>query len=1147
MDEQGRVSRRTFLKASGGALAISMLPAGLAGAQTSPTAGGAASTTLAPLAADLTIRFQHLEPKVASPGLKAAWTFDEGAGYVFRDVSGAGHAAYATGTDWNTTGSGLTASLHHEGKRGGAVYLNGARWLQVRHGDSLQNGGRLTVSAWIKPDRPPAEMRWQSILQKFQGNFGYGMLLADKDNVRFAVRGSDGGDYPVDSEPGSVKGGEWVHLVGTADAATGRLRIYVNGRLSSSFDGGAFTPGNNTADLMIGRSFWLEGGFAGWIDEVTMHDRVLSPREVERLYAVGLPRLYIQTRETVDADRRVWNRYGGNHPVPHPVERDTVFSARYNGSLASDGGVEPDDTYGAAPTFVPGSFGGALDAVKKPGITYPSPIKSDRGTFEAWFVPVADDADTGRQRKKVLFRAEGPKGWLELYTQNGRWEASVGKGDRAQSTAKSGPQDFAYGKLLHVGVSWGTGSDGRRGLRLYLNGVEVGRDKVGNLGILDRRIVIGGTPEAPAHGYVDDVRISDTVREWGEIYPRGHVHAETSALDPMDRFDHAEGEPVALWRAGTRGASWRYAPKGWEDIGATGAPPESSRSLYAGAASGFHTIFHPDAEGYMSSMEAGVSFDSVPDGWAGVFVRSSSGPGEPFGGYSFSINPQTNQMRLAVHRGGRIAAETTLPYAFRLAAQKTYTLTLSSTDDGVLRGYVDGNNLISMSTDGQPASARGYSGLFTENTTAFFDNAHFSALTPVSAESRLVQQRLFADGEGVEAENLTLNAFRWNKRYGLLPWKRTYKDPEPPGNIFGAGSDVPERPNALAFWRSEDSANSDLISVDGKVVYFMRGNPRLPNGHGPAALGAVTAEAESFDGLHFADPNRGIENLDEAELLRGHRDTAPPEMKDGPPRDERFQVNDQGGAYVGGGKVAVFAREFRNTQPGYPWYRRLVYGLYDVQAGRWDDREGRYVEWSRMDPNDPDARFEGIDATPEVTSLRDPETDEYSLFLYHHPPEDVAAGRPPLSGAVTGLKFQGSDVVLDERYPTRTSYRGAADVWFYGERIFFDNGIYYLGYNYVIPSRGDWPDRFQLSAGLHPYAQTLVNSADNTDPDRRYFGRGEQFDHDNGAIWQGTMFKHRSRYYMYYENFHAIDNVNAPYQNYDALHAGSRGGYATGN
>jgi hypothetical protein len=65
--------------------------------------------------------------------------------------------------------------------------------------------------------------------------------------------------------------------------------------------------------------------------------------------------------------------------------------------------------------------------------------------------------------------------------------------------------------------------------------------------------------------------------------------------------------------------------------------------------------------------------------------------------------------------------------------------------------------------------------------------------------------------------------------------------------------------------------------------------------------------------------------------------------------------------------------------------------------------------------------------------------------------------------------------------------------------------------------KGDWPERFALFSSLHPYAEPWTGSAEIVNTSRSYFSRGEEFDPDNGAIWQGTMFKHRHRYYLYYE------------------------------
>ena len=52
---------------------------------------------------------------------------------------------------------------------------------------------------------------------------------------------------------------------------------------------------------------------------------------------------------------------------------------------------------------------------------------------------------------------------------------------------------------------------------------------------------------------------------------------------------------------------------------------------------------------------------------------------------------------------------------------------------------------------------------------------------------------------------------------------------------------------------------------------------------------------------------------------------------------------------------------------------------------------------------------------------------------------------------------------------------------------------------------------------------------------------------DLATSWQGAILKYRGRYYLNYENFHAVDDADQAHQNYDDIQAGSRVGYATGN
>lgn len=463
---------------------------------------------------------------------------------------------------------------------------------------------------------------------------------------------------------------------------------------------------------------------------------------------------------------------------------------------------------------------------------------------------------------------------------------------------------------------------------------------------------------------------------------------------------------------------------------------------------------------------------------------------------------------------------------FVIVPKRTYTLTLAYADGDIVRGYVNGHNLLSMKLGSRLPP--GYAGLFSESIAAHFDDVHFTALTPATPKSRLIQQRAFSDTahsrtRALVAE-LSLHAFRWKKRYGALPWQRTSKSPMTPGAIFSAADGVTV-PNPPQEWRAEDSANSLLLQTGDSVYLIQRGNPRYGSAHGAARLGIHSAPAERFDGIHFTDRNQ---------IVEGHEDPAPEVCRDHPPRDKRFQVNDPG-AVVTDGRIVIVARESRNRVAGYPRFRRLISTSYDLQRSKWAEPVVRTVDWSQADPAACYPILRGINGTPELFSLRDPVDGRDVIFLLYG------------SSTAAGFRYEDCELRPAPEYPARN---GAADVWTYGQRILFDNGIYYLNYNSgSSPDKliSDWPDRFRLASSLDPYARPWVQSADNDDKKRPYFVRGAPFDFDNAAIWHGSMFKHRGRYYLYYEAYHSVGNVDRPYADYDEIQAGSRVGYATAN
>lgn len=1134
---QHDLDRRQFLLASGGLAAGAPLLIKLGGgtdmARQKPSRD-APLEVLPEQTCDLTVRWRHLVERVSDTTVTAAWPMDEGAGYAMTDISGNGHDLYITGSAWNTTSSGLTGSFRRFGRRGGGVFLDGTQWLQGRHHASFNVADSgITLSAWVRPEVLPTDRA-----TVIAHGDAYTVQITPNGAVSVGVRTTNGQTRAVETPADAVRGGRWSHLAITVNPSNGELRVFVNNRVSGEASGAAFSVAASTDDLRVG------DGLHGVVDEVAMHDHVLGAPALRRGYLVGLPKVYTQSRETLDADRTEWTRFKGTDPIPHPVESDTAFGVRFDGDGRSIDGANP---VRGEISIVPGHFGGALQAASGTGVVYASPLSSNTGTFEAWYKTIHDAADPDRITRKELFRAEGADGWLSLYTEDGRWKAELGAGNSSAAAIEGPQQTFVTGLVEHVAVTWGDDA-----LVLFINGSEMGRATLDQTpAVFDQRLTVGGA-EDPAFCQVDDVHVSDRVREWGDICPRGHASTDTAGLDLRDSYHRASGTGPMWWRPGTADAQWKHADKSWEDPGQTGDSPVSARALRQGNGQGLQPAYHPDAYGNASSIEAGVSFDATSDGWAGVFVQAEA-PGGTFAGHTFMINPGGGQLRLARYADGAVAESKVVDYDFPTQAETTYELTLTASGGDLLRGFVDGHNLISMQL---PAGARtnGYAGLLTHDAPAYFDDVHFSALTPAAADSRKVQLRVFTTGDDVAAATVELTPFRWHKRRGLPPWQYVSQgvepgNPELAGNIAGADTAEPERPIAPAFWRFEDSANSDLITVDGRVIYFMRGNPRVDGHAYGARIGVLDTTVDRFDGVHFDDPSRGITDLDQCKLVRGRDDPLYPDLQS---RTPHLQVNNSGSAYVGGGRVLVFMNEMRGAVGDYPAYRVLAYAYYDAEANDWINRLTQYVDWSTMDPDDPNAERSGLIGTPELVALRDAETDDYQVILFHLSADD--AGIQAMT--TTGLALDSEGVPqLDPQLPSvRTISRSGTDSngtdratkAIYNFRVLFDNGIYYLHYSEG-PRVPDWPTHFPLCAALDPYAGPWVRNVDTNADDATYFTRGDQFEPDNAAIWQGCMFKHRGRYYQYYENFHAIDDIDAPYQFYDHPHVGSRVGYAVAN
>jgi hypothetical protein len=201
----------------------------------------------------------------ASPGLVAAYGFDETSGSIVGDSSGNSNSGSITG-----------AARIVAGKYGGALSFNGSSNLvSVPDSNSLDLTSGMTLEAWVKPTTLGAFKT--VVLKEAPGDLSYGMYAS-------SAYGGSGVSRPSAWIAGTDVGattalptGAWSHLAATYDRTS--FKLYINGtQVASKAFTGAITP--STGALKIGgNSIWGEY-FNGQIDEIRVYNRALSPSEI---------------------------------------------------------------------------------------------------------------------------------------------------------------------------------------------------------------------------------------------------------------------------------------------------------------------------------------------------------------------------------------------------------------------------------------------------------------------------------------------------------------------------------------------------------------------------------------------------------------------------------------------------------------------------------------------------------------------------------------------------------------------------------------------------------------------------------------------------------------------------------------------------
>ena len=201
-----------------------------------------------------------------TPGLVAAYAFDEGSGSALNDASGNGKNGTISGASWVTghTGSALSfdGTDDHVALASLGTFYNTA----------------FTLEAWVRKATTKKDV---AVVGSWTGS-GPMLWIDHVAGHHYATLGSSLSSY-LDSGQSPIVG-QWQHLAATFDGTT--ARYYIDGaQVASQAVSGAVGTSNTWRIGAYGTS--LGGFFDGTVDDVRVYNRALSAGEIVSTATTG--------------------------------------------------------------------------------------------------------------------------------------------------------------------------------------------------------------------------------------------------------------------------------------------------------------------------------------------------------------------------------------------------------------------------------------------------------------------------------------------------------------------------------------------------------------------------------------------------------------------------------------------------------------------------------------------------------------------------------------------------------------------------------------------------------------------------------------------------------------------------------------------
>jgi hypothetical protein len=178
---------------------------------------------------------------------------------------------------------------YEPGVVGQAFRIDGASGrINVPDNDAFKLVDALTIEAWVKLIN-----RVDGLSLMMRGDDRPGLdpyfMGVGGGNLDFGISDEVDSDYV--STPMLLN--QWIHVAGTFDAASGSIKLYVDGELKAQKTttrrpardlNPNFSPGLGIGNV---QGSWINFPWDGWLDEVSLYNRALTAEEVAGIYQAG--------------------------------------------------------------------------------------------------------------------------------------------------------------------------------------------------------------------------------------------------------------------------------------------------------------------------------------------------------------------------------------------------------------------------------------------------------------------------------------------------------------------------------------------------------------------------------------------------------------------------------------------------------------------------------------------------------------------------------------------------------------------------------------------------------------------------------------------------------------------------------------------